>query len=182
MKRDYSCEVELLDSLITVSRVLHNADVPLVLIVVGSLFLLLALVGRVGAYVEVPKERHRLVGGIGSLFLLAGIGTVVVAAQSPEGKNSPSQDSVDSQDGSEGGAEVSTTQLPIVPAVIVADEVEPNDHIYTSNIMKIKQNVRGNIKQGDVDWFQFESKNNSGEMKCNHKNKRKRQRCSVYYS
>ena len=43
------------------------------MIVVGSIFLLLAFVGRFGAYIELPHNRQKIAGGVGIIFLSFGI-------------------------------------------------------------------------------------------------------------
>lgn len=146
----------MIDSLLTAAQALRNAEVPIVLIIVGALFL--ALVGRFGAYVELPRERHRLVGGIGSFFLVFG----VVVAVLPTKVTNPSLERITvrtnqiEEDSEKDGEEKETGPAP-PPINIAANEVEPNDYIYSPNLIKIGQNVRGNIKRGEVDWFEFDT-------------------------
>jgi hypothetical protein len=63
---------------------LQNTPVPNLIVIVGFLFLLLAFVGRIGAIIELPRERQRWSGIIGVVLLIIGIGLFLLPNIQPD--------------------------------------------------------------------------------------------------
>ena len=64
-------------------QALQNTPVPNLLVIAGFILLLLAFVGRIGAIIDLPKERQKWAGIIGTLLLVFGIGLFMVPDSTP---------------------------------------------------------------------------------------------------
>ncbi len=80
----------------------QDTPIPNLLVVAGIVFIFLAIAGGLSDKVTVPKERQRLIGGIGAVLLVAGIGLHVLDSQRP-----PSGDA-------------EATPAPTQPAIVTA--------------------------------------------------------------
>jgi hypothetical protein len=65
---------------------LGDTPLPTILVIVGSMFLLLAVVSRIGTYVTVAPKRQKWAAGIGGLLLVLGIGLYLVPPPASEGE------------------------------------------------------------------------------------------------
>ena len=65
-------------------QALQNTPVPNLLVIAGFILLLLAFAGKFGAFIELPKERQKLAGIIGSLLLIFGVGLFMVPGSQPD--------------------------------------------------------------------------------------------------
>ena len=61
----------------------QDTPIPNLLVLAGIVFIFLAIAGGLSDKVTVPKERQRLIGGIGAVLLVAGIGLHVLDSQRP---------------------------------------------------------------------------------------------------
>ena len=63
-------------------QALQNTPVPNLLVIAGFILLLLAFVGKIGAIIELPRERQKWAAIIGALLLFFGIGLFLVPGTS----------------------------------------------------------------------------------------------------
>ena len=80
----------------------QDTPIPNLLVLAGIVFIFLAIAGGLTDKVTVPKERQRLIGGIGAVLLVTGIGLHVLDSQ-----RSPSGDA-------------EATPAPTQPAIVTA--------------------------------------------------------------
>lgn len=64
-------------------QALQNTPIPNFLVISGFVFLLLAFIGKVGAVIELPKERQKWAGVTGTVFLILGVSLFIL----PKGIN-----------------------------------------------------------------------------------------------
>jgi hypothetical protein len=70
-------------------QALENAPMPSLLVIGGLVFLSLALIGRLGVWIDLTKERQKWAGIVGALLLIFGVGLhIVPPAPSPSGGQS----------------------------------------------------------------------------------------------
>jgi hypothetical protein len=64
---------------------LQNTPVPNLLVVAGLIFIILAVVGKIGAVIELSTKKQKWTAGVlGTLFLFFGIGLFVIPNPSPQ--------------------------------------------------------------------------------------------------
>ena len=63
----------MFDQAIGLVKNLQNTDIPVILIIVGSVFFLFFFVESIGSYVKINKERQNKAGYVGGLLLLVGV-------------------------------------------------------------------------------------------------------------
>lgn len=70
-------------SIIEILAILRDTPLPTILVIVGCIFLVLAVVSRIGTYIKVSPKQQRWAGGIGGLLLILGIGLYIVPPPPP---------------------------------------------------------------------------------------------------
>lgn len=69
---------------LTTLQALQDTPVPNLLVIAGFFFLLLAFVGRIGDWIDLPKRRQKWAGIIGAAFLLLGIFLFLAPEPTPD--------------------------------------------------------------------------------------------------
>lgn len=104
-----------------VVAVLKDAPIPTLLVVGGMVFLVLAVAGPIAGKIEIPPERQKWAGGIGTILLISGL-VLYLLPNTREGPINPPL--VATQTGSSPTSTMMTSLTPIPVYTLV--QVEPN--------------------------------------------------------
>lgn len=69
----------------------QDTPIPNLLVLAGIIFIFLAIAGGLTDKVTVPKDRQRLIGGIGAVLLVAGIGLHLMDSRRPALEDTPAR-------------------------------------------------------------------------------------------
>ena len=79
----------MFDQAIGLVKNLQNTDIPVILIIVGSVFFLFFFVESIGSYVKINKERQNKAGYVGASLLLLGVALFIIPLIPAKDDNSP---------------------------------------------------------------------------------------------
>ena len=141
----------------SVIAALKDTPIPTILVIVGIVFLLLAIAGQLAGRIAVAPERQRSAAVIGGILLTAGVVLYVIPQVR---QTSPRTQAVPAS-----GPSMPST--PESSGSAVAEDKEPNDHITAAKLITEGIPIRGAIATDENrDFFKFTASSTKTRVIC----------------